>query len=122
MPARNDSGFSPYGDHVRPLTPDHPISPRSPLRNCLAAGPEVSAGMMTNTVGKATPSGPAGPSKLFTIYSNPLPGPNSTSGCKAAQSSTPEAEFQTSRHAPAPTLLAEPMRAPIGPLCEYRLQ
>ena len=78
--------------------------------------------MMTTTVDKATPSGPARPSKLFTIYSNPLPGPNSTSGCKAAQSSTPEAEFQTSRHAPAPTLLAEPMRAPIGPLCEYRLQ
>lgn len=75
MPARNDSGLSPYGDHVRPLTPDHPISPRSPLRNGLAAGPEVSAGMMTNTVDKATPSGPAGPSKLFTNLFKSLTGP-----------------------------------------------
>ena len=122
MPARNDSGLSPYGDPVRPLTPDHPISPRSPLRNGLAAGPEVSEGMMTNTVDKATPSGLLGPLNYSLIYSNPLPGPNSTSGFKVAQSLTPEAEFQTSRHAPAPTLLAESMPAPIGRPCESRLQ
>lgn len=69
MPVRSDSGLSPYRDHVRPLTPDHP------LRKRLAAGPEVSEGMMTDTDNKAAPSGPPGPANLFTILFTSLTGP-----------------------------------------------
>lgn len=75
MPVRSDSGLSPYRDHVRPLTPDHPNFPSSPPRKRLAAGPEVSEGMMTDTDNKAAPSGPPGPSNLFTNLFKSLTGP-----------------------------------------------
>ena len=98
-PVRNDSGLSHYRDRVRSLASRPPDLPCSQLRNLPAAGPEASVETTTVAADKPAPCEPAGPSNLL-IYSNHLPGPNSSLGCTEARASTPDAEFQTSRHAP----------------------
>lgn len=66
--------------------------------------------------------GPLSPLTYSLMNSNHLPGPDSSSGCTAAGASTPDAEFQTSRHAPCFDSIGGADAGSSGPPCETHLQ
>lgn len=77
---------------------------------------------MAGADAKPALSGLPGPLKDSSIYSNHSPGPDSSFASTRTGASTPDAEFQTSRHAPCLDSIGGAAAGSYRPVCETRLQ